>query len=96
MNIRLTKREAMLLEQMSRTQKMSKSKLFRKFMIEPILNDEPDYTPDEIEADKKKIEEQLTLINKKILKEIVNLPLAVREGVISKLNQLAEALTKRP
>lgn len=95
-NVRLTKRESLLLNNIAKQKKKSKSRLFRQLLIEPILNDEPDYTQEEIDIDKAKITNQLEEINKTILKSMLTLPLSVREGVINKLEQLAEVLKKRP
>ncbi len=95
-NVRLTKRESLLLNNIAKQKKKSKSRLFRQLLIEPILNDEPDYSQDEIERDRVKITKQLNAINKTILKSMLTLPLSVREGVLNKLEQLAEVLKNQP
>ena len=38
MNVRLSKRESLLLNQLAKQKKKSKSRLFRQFLIEPIIN----------------------------------------------------------
>ena len=96
MNVRLSKREFHLLNQLAKQKKKSKSRLFRQFLIEPIIKDEPSYTQEEIDSDRVKITKQLEEINKTILKSMLTLPLSVREGVMNKLEQLAEVLKKRP
>jgi len=65
-------------------------------MIDPILKDEPDYTQDEIDKDKKTIEDKLNFINANILKELVNLPMAQRESILLKLDELTRILSKQP
>lgn len=92
LNVRLTKRQYLLLEQMSRQQNTSKSSIFRKFMIDNITDDEPDYSIEQIEDDKAKITELMNFIQANILKQIVNLPLRSRESILSKLTELQSLL----
>ena len=92
LNVRLTKRQYLLLDQMSRQQNTSKSSIFRKFMIDNITDDEPDYSIEQIEDDKAKITELMNFIQANILKQIVNLPLRSRESILSKLTELQSLL----
>lgn len=91
-NVRLTLREHQLIEKMSRQAKTTKSNYLRKFMIDKISDDEPDYTPDEQEDDKVKITEMLNYINANILSHVKNLSLRQRESVLSKLAELNSIL----
>ena len=92
LNVRLTKRQYLLLDQMSRQQNTSKSSIFRKFMIDNITDDEPDYSIEEINSDKERITELMNFIQANILKNIVNLPLRSRESILSKLTELQSLL----
>ena len=62
-------------------------------MIDPIIADEPSYDIEEQEADKIKITELLNYINANILKQLVNLPLAQRDSIMAKLDELSRILS---
>lgn len=96
LNVRLSKRQYLLIDQLSRKSNMTKSAMLRRFMIDNITDDEPDYTPDEQLDDKLKIEELMNFIQANILREIVNLPLRQRESILSKLTELQSILSNRP
>ena len=91
-SIRLSKRQSMLLSNMSRQQKLSKAKLVRRALFNGGLLDEPDYTTEDRKKDAKTIEETIAFIEKNIRKNFLNLPFMERESILSKLAQIKSDL----
>ena len=92
LHIRLSKRENFLLNQMSKNKGLSKSTLLRRALFRDSILDEPQYTNDEIATDKKFLLDKLEVINKRIINEMRNLPLAERESIKSMISQIEASI----
>ena len=99
-NLKLSKRQNLILKQLASKSGFSKSRLIRELIFgsrfgSKVLADEPSYDSPQQEEDSTRITERLDYINKNILKLIKGCTLAERESILSSLDHINNALKPR-